>query len=182
MKYLTYMILEKLNLINENFENVNPYFYQLINSMDQSICFLEPNHITLFNLLLSMIIIYCVYQKNIKLQYLIILIFMRSILDCLDGGIARKCDKTSTEGKYLDLIGDIIFTILLFVVLYVNIKKEYRWIKKIIPFIILIILYIGCDGMVNNYRLLKSDLGIIIYENSIITTMLGVLSVYYLTK
>ena len=76
-------------------------------------CYLNPNIITLSRLPL----IYLLYQNLIhdgKITTALVLQIFILITDCLDGVIARTCNKTSTFGGILDILVDT----LLYIVLY----------------------------------------------------------------
>ena len=152
--------------------DTNSYFYNYINSIDDNkICFLVPNHITILNFILSLYIIYAVYKKSHNIPTFLVLIFIRSILDCLDGAVARKCNKTSELGKYLDVLSDTITFILLMLLLYF--KPNYPWIKDIIPLIILIIIYVACNCLYNEYEFFKDNkFGKLYYKNMIIVNVI----------
>lgn len=82
--------------------------------------FLVPNHITVINFILSLYIIYSICKKKYNLSILLLFMFIRTCLDCLDGAIARKCNKTSELGKYLDVFSDNISFILMMILLYIS--------------------------------------------------------------
>jgi len=55
----------------------------------------------------------------------LLLIIVRAFLDCLDGSVARSCDKKTTLGAYLDSVGDsIALFAFLCAFLYVYIKDK----------------------------------------------------------
>lgn len=47
--------------------------------------------------------------NNWSTKTMVLLIIFRSFLDCLDGAVARKCNKFSEFGGKLDANGDILF-------------------------------------------------------------------------
>jgi phosphatidylglycerophosphate synthase len=75
---------------------------------------IHPNTITTFNLFISIFIVYLLYfylnkpNKNIK-NIIIILMLLRVFLDALDGVVARKFNKCSKFGQYLDCTTDSIY-------------------------------------------------------------------------
>jgi len=78
--------------------------YTMIKNTGDWICDLEPNHITILNMGVTVAIGYLLL-RNRKPYLLYGLVVLRSVLDILDGGVARKCDKQSDMGKYLDNMG-----------------------------------------------------------------------------
>ena len=74
--------------------------------------FLEPNYITIFNYIITLLIGYLIYTDK-SILIIILLTIFRSILDILDGAVARKCDKTTKLGAKLDVFGDALFGLLM---------------------------------------------------------------------
>ena len=162
--------------------NTDSYFYNYLNSLDNSICCLEPNHITIFNYFISALLLYFTYNKTFNIYILSLIILIRALLDNLDGGIARKCNKTSVLGKYLDVFGDTISAIIFFIVLYINIKDEYIWIRNIIPLFIISYIYAGYSCIYNDYEIYNSKLGRFIHDNTTIINVIGYYIIYSLLK
>tara|TARA_Y100000590_G_scaffold127147_1_gene145365 strand:- start:5186 stop:5701 length:516 start_codon:yes stop_codon:yes gene_type:complete len=87
------------------------YIYKLLDNIVPFFCKnnIHPNIITLCNLLFTLFLYnnlkYCNKKKNI----IIFQITLYIIIDCLDGEVARQCNKQSTLGGYLDIICDLIF-------------------------------------------------------------------------
>ena len=109
-----------------------------IKRASDSICVIDPNHVTLLNYGVTCIIGYLLWHKNRNLGVLCGLFVFRSILDILDGGIARKCNTTSRTGKILDIIGDAFFGLTICVFFIVNLKKKYKayvWIVYLLSLI-----------------------------------------------
>tara|TARA_B110000208_G_scaffold12418_1_gene15267 strand:- start:4952 stop:5470 length:519 start_codon:yes stop_codon:yes gene_type:complete len=156
--------------------------YDFINKINKKyICFLEPNHVTLFNMLVTVVIGYLLYYKyNIKL--LLLLTVFRGILDCLDGGIARKCNKMSKLGKYLDIIGDFFFTFTIIIILLKNINIKYNYLKKYIYIICLYIIYGSINVLFTNYDIFnKNFITKLIHDNLILIEMFYVFIITKLT-
>ena len=71
------------------------------------ICFIHPNFITLACFLLVIPIIYIILNDApFAFALLLFLVIVRSVLDCLDGAVARQCNKTSKLGMTLDAMND----------------------------------------------------------------------------
>jgi len=101
---------------------------------------IEPNYVTLFNVIPSALTIYNLYNE----QYIFFIIFftIRSFLDCYDGHLARTYKKTSNFGATLDLLLDVsFFTGLLIVILKKNI---------LLMILFFIILYIIIFNLLDN--------------------------------
>ena len=80
-----------------------------------------------------------VVDNNNGDSLLVLCLFMlRVILDMLDGSVARKCDKITKFGGWLDQTMDNIFyPVIFFTLLYVNGK-----LKSILGIILFIIMYL----------------------------------------
>jgi len=76
---------------------------------------LTPNSITYLNVLHSFVLYWCLWHKiYIAVAILIQLYYF---FDVLDGQLARYKNMTSSLGKYLDIVGDIIFYVSFYVIL-----------------------------------------------------------------
>lgn len=154
--------------------------YTMIKNTGDWICDLEPNHITLLNMGVTVAIGYLLLRN--RNQYLLYgLVVLRSVLDILDGGVARKCDKQSDMGKYLDNIGDLLFVLVLCYVVMTRVKAPYRYIRYAGYPLIAFAIYVTYRNCVDNYELNES-LGILRYvqDNTVflsIIVMYGVLQV-----
>lgn len=71
-----------------------------------------PNMVSWFNIFFSVIILFLFATNNILLA--IVLVFVRNILDCVDGGLARVKQQFSPWGGFLDFLGDKIMYSLIF--------------------------------------------------------------------
>lgn len=73
-----------------------------------------PNFITLTGLLLNFIIYFGLKNRSFNLSTVFVLIMLRWLIDDLDGATARKYDKVTQLGGYLDTISDFIFFMLMY--------------------------------------------------------------------
>ena len=98
--------------------SIDKLVYNCLNKFSKDNCYLTPNHITIFNIFITFLILYFFYNRG-SMSIILILIFIRCILDILDGCVARMCNKGSKLGHKLDTIGDILArTLLLMLMLY----------------------------------------------------------------
>jgi phosphatidylglycerophosphate synthase len=102
------------------------YIYKLLKQLTPKYCWLCPNLITIASIAMTLPIILNLYHRRACME-LIVLMVLRQLLDCLDGVIARECNKQSRLGELLDHGGDILFhvTISLFVVYRVVTSASY---------------------------------------------------------
>jgi len=115
--------------------------YKILNSVAPKFCstIITPTYITIINAILSVYIMKLVFDNNNEKSLLVLCLFtIRVILDMLDGSVARKCDKITKFGGWLDQTVDNIFYPLVFLtVLYVNGK-----LKSILGIILFVIMYL----------------------------------------
>ncbi len=95
---------------------------------------MNPNVITMLNIIPSALSLYFLYTNDII--PFIIFTEIRLFLDCLDGFVARKYNKTSKFGAILDQSIDLIYIFVLVLILLRN--QETKVIGLIIAFVILI--------------------------------------------
>ena len=93
--------------------STDKFIYNYIsNPIAELICFIDPNFITFITLLLTIPITYGLLN-NWSTLTITTLMLIRQILDCLDGSVARKCNKQSEFGAKFDLITDTIFFVII---------------------------------------------------------------------
>ena len=86
---------------------------------------IHPNYITLVGIISNFLVIYYLNQK--KIYYSIFFLMLRCVCDILDGLVARKYDKTTNLGGYLDTLGDCLITTLYFYLfIKCNLKVNYN--------------------------------------------------------
>jgi len=89
------------------------YIYKyLINPIAESTCYLSPNTVTTFGLLLIIPLFFNIIRKE-SIILGIVLYTIIYLLDCLDGAIARKCKTGSHFGAIYDCSADFIKLIIL---------------------------------------------------------------------
>ena len=99
----------------EGLDYSEKYIYKFINKIASKNCKLHPNVITATNVLLSFYLCKSVHLDSLNLIPLYVL---RAFFDCLDGAVARKCNKKSKLGHYLDHYNDITFLITMSVLFF----------------------------------------------------------------
>ena len=120
--------------------STDKYIYTyIVNPIASKICFLEPNYITILAILLTIPVVYGLLN-NWSTETMVLLIIFRSFLDCLDGAVARKCNKFSEFGGKLDVNGDILYISLYIVSMIYLLYNKTDTIKYI--GLIVIVLYV----------------------------------------
>jgi phosphatidylglycerophosphate synthase len=121
--------------------SLDSYIYKILSSIAPRFCpsIITTTHITIINAGISLYILKLVIDNNYKNSMLVLCLFvLRVVLDMLDGTVARKCDKITKFGGWLDQTIDNIFYPLVFLaVLYVNGK-----LKSLLGIILFIIMYL----------------------------------------
>lgn len=110
---------------------LDKYIYCLLDNYIPFFCKknIHPNYITILNIINASYIFYNLkYSKNNK-TFVYIQIILYYIFDCLDGEIARQCNKQSKLGGYLDSTSDLLFTSIIFTYLICKflLQKNYNY-------------------------------------------------------
>lgn len=100
--------------------------------------YIHPNYITIIGLFINFINIYFYYNIFI---FFILFNFLRILCDNLDGMIARKYNKCSLIGGYLDTLSDIIHILIISYLILNDIFHIFYTILLLLLFLFLIILY-----------------------------------------
>lgn len=99
------------NYIIKSIENLEPYILKITDT---------PNYITIFRTCMYLLTSYLFYKSRTK-PYAIIFIVAFCInyyLDCVDGYLARRCQKVSKLGDCLDHVSDLCSSIILVYFMY----------------------------------------------------------------
>ena len=110
-------------------KGTDKYIYILLDKITPLCCKynIHPNIITLSNIINSIFLFINIKCYNNK-KIIIIQMILYYIFDCLDGEVARKCNKQSKLGGYLDTISDMLFfAIILNYFIYKFILKDSKY-------------------------------------------------------
>lgn len=144
------------------------------NPLAKKLCFLDPNMISLAGFLLIFPIMYNIFKER-SLKELLTLVILKAFLDCLDGSVARKCNKTSKQGALLDILFDSVSLLLFMSVVIIKISqtKKRFWFKFISTVIFItfvstqmISLQKEIDGRHEDRH--KNKLVILVHDNTIL--------------
>jgi len=117
---------------------------------------MDPNVITTINIIPSCLSLYYLYIKEYYL--FIFFLIVRLILDCADGYVARKYNKTSEFGNIYDHLIDLIFYACLAILLLYKFNIILSILVVLVVFILINVIHIP----------IINDLFKIIEENSVI--------------
>jgi CDP-diacylglycerol--glycerol-3-phosphate 3-phosphatidyltransferase len=168
--------------------------YYITNKISPYLCVTSPNLISVIGFLFVFPILYN-YSYNRSMIELMILAFMRQFFDCLDGSVARVCNKTTKFGAKLDISLDVLTYVLLGIylayrIIYIPPKNKF----KILILILLILstlyslikyMYDKFNADKKNLDMDKVEMGTFVgfcHDNSIIVSVLGIIFVKVLIK
>ena len=84
---------------------------------------IKPNYITFTNMILISIMFISFHYK-INKYYLLGMMILYHIIDCLDGSVARQCKKQSFSGLILDHISDGLCLLMYLYIIYTSLKNH----------------------------------------------------------
>jgi len=147
--------------MSTKFENpVDNLFVNVFNLFDDYLYKLNvtPNILTLISLIVSLIGVYCIYNKKYKIGAILLLIGY--FFDCCDGNFARKYNMVTKNGDYFDHISDVSKMIILYlVILNSKLKTNNKILFYIVNviFILLFNIHMGCQECIYNKDSTKSS-------------------------
>ena len=129
-------------------------YNNILNPLSKNMCFIHPNYVTITNMFIIIPLVYGILYKW-SFPTFVTLIFLRAVLDCLDGSIARTCKTTSELGALLDRLGDSLASLCVSISLVYLIYLKYG--KKSFIYIALFMLFVLSNVMYVNYKLDKKE-------------------------
>jgi len=158
------------------------YIYNTLDAIVPFFCKfnIHPNIVTLITIILSGLF-YKIIRQNKNNNYLLIfsIIIGRTILDCLDGEVARQCDKKSEFGSYFDTFSDIIFSAMyLTYILPINFNLKNIAMLGLVIYIVAVQQF-NFDPSTHNFDnpILK-----LYHDNTIIKSLFMCYIYYYISK
>ena len=151
------------------------YLYNnFLNPLAKNLCFIHPNYVTIANMGLIIPLVYSILNRW-SFSIFIIIIFVRALLDCLDGAIARACNTTSKLGALLDRIGDstALISVSLSIVYFMYLKHGKN--MFIIMFIFMAVIFgsiVYANNKIDNGQELEGIYGLI-HDNYVLTNVAG---------
>jgi len=114
--------------------------------------YIHPNVITVFGITLNIAIFYTV--ENNKFFVTVVLLVFRYLADCLDGGTARKYNKTSKIGGALDTFSDNLL-IFIYVIIMCNLLNIPYGISAATFFVVLNLYMMSLSNSLINHSEIK---------------------------
>ena len=168
--------------------------YYITKKISPYLCFTSPNLISVIGFLFVFPILYN-YSYNRSMVELIIIAFIRQFFDCLDGSVARACNKTTKFGAKLDISLDVLTCVILGIYLayrliYIPPKNKFKILILIL--IILSVLYFLIKYMYDKFNADKRNLDMdkvemgtffgFCHDNSMVFTVVGIIIIKILIK
>ena len=127
--------------------------YGIVDKISPHICFINPNLVTIVNYFITLYMIYSLY-KNKSTKHMLILVCVHMFLDCLDGSIARSCNKSSYLGGMLDISGDIFMncSLVIYALYKITSDDSFTTKQKNIVTMILLFILVKAGFVWNNWR------------------------------
>jgi phosphatidylglycerophosphate synthase len=127
------------------------YLYKyLYTPLAENICFIHPNYISIANMLMSTPLVVYALLNRWSLGAVIAVFLFHIILDCMDGAVARACNKKSKLGADLDSASDILFIAAFGITICYIFIKNYgltSWKTIIISFLVLVSLILQIQSI-----------------------------------
>ena len=116
--------------------------------------YIHPNIISLFSIILNFCIYKLLYSNNNNIYLFSLFLLLRWLSDLLDGAVARKYNKLSKLGHYLDTLSDIMLIIIIFNFILQSIFG-YPFVLNMIIISLLIIYLFTKYNMLETHKNLK---------------------------
>jgi phosphatidylglycerophosphate synthase len=159
------------------------FFYNYIyDPLARYLCFMDPNHITIVCFLMLVPLVMGLLQRW-PLWVMVLIMFVRQSLDCLDGAVARTCKKTTKTGAILDMSEDVV-TIVVLGGLFLWILWRYSppvWLFSTLTAVYIYVNYNVAYHIVqklNDDRVEFTPLETVIHDNTIVLCLLLVVGLY----
>lgn len=143
-------ILKKLKYLDFD----NKFALKIINKYPNLFSLINPNLITLIGILLNKYILKYILEKNMKVSCFLITI--RILIDIFDGNIARRFNKKSSVGGFLDTTSDVILSyIYSYLFFYLITKSNKLSLILSSSLIMIMILYLKNNNSIDSHENIK---------------------------
>ena len=128
-----------------NFSTDKPIYNFLHKYVSPCMCKynVHPNFLTCLNILL-VLFLYNQIKKGVDKYTVLAIMICYSMIDNLDGIVARDCKKQSKFGALLDHVSDEIYTLMHSFVLFNLLKKNKKYKKYLSVYILLVVVHFFC--------------------------------------
>jgi phosphatidylglycerophosphate synthase len=128
-----------------------------------SIALLHPNVITLVGIACSAVVLVLV-QRAMSVYVVgtvCVLLVFRAYLDCLDGAVARTCDKKTLLGAWLDTVADVVhWLVVIYMFTYVATRSARKAstaaVTLVLVFFVSAYLLTGSTRFIVDHNVIKS--------------------------
>lgn len=158
-----------------------PIYNYITKPLAKYSCFIHPNIVTLIGTISIIPIFINILQNGSRIGLLFWMVF-RSLIDCLDGSVARACNKVTKTGSLLDIISDTIYAIFLTIgIIYVLFKYKLFGIPHYI-LVCLLIIYCLCAlyeiyvEITNDKKRFENQYVKFVHDNTVLISALGALA------
>ena len=156
------------------------YLYKMLyEPAAAQICFIHPNYITGAALLMTVPIVMALLYRW-TLGPLLLLIAIRTVLDCMDGAVARACDLKSPFGSLFDHVTDNVFNLAVVTTVAYMVAKRSGFVLGTKTCIAVAVCLVTLVGVLYSSSLIEADqnmnsqptLFVFLHDNMLLSMML----------
>lgn len=122
----------------------------ICNPLAKYLCFMNPNVISVMGFLFVIPIMYNILM-NRSVWELVVLMMVKAVIDCLDGAVARKCDKCTKLGATLDILFDTLSILLISATVILKIGESTH-LGRPLKFIWILLLFLVPSACLHHLR------------------------------
>ena len=157
------------------------------NPLAKQLCFVDPNVISAMGFLLVIPIIHNILTNRSTVE-LVLLMVLKGIIDCLDGSVARNCNKCTKLGAVLDILFDTFSIVLISAAVILKLGQSTR-ISPAVKYVLIVLLVVTPSMCFYHLRTeLSGDstnrytdqLDVLIHDNIIVTWIVFALIIKYM--
>jgi phosphatidylglycerophosphate synthase len=162
-------------------------YTHICNPLSKQLCGVDPSFITFLGLLSVIPIVKNLYYNG-STQHLVFWLALRALLDCLDGAVARNCNKESHQGAVFDISSDLLCASLISLIVI-----KHTWNTKYKFFVIILSMFLMSNLVINWYHtingnekvgLSKDEYGLctFFHDNTVLLAIAGPLLIKHFLK
>lgn len=165
-----------------------PIYKYITNPLAKHMCFLHPNIVTLTGGLIIIPIVKNIIQNGSRIE-LVFWMMLRALFDCLDGSVARICNKSTSFGSFLDTVVDsILASMIAIAFIYIIFKHKLFGPLHIISALILVVVSVvilsECYLEATNNQKQRFSLKVarFIHDNTVVASIIQAIAINALIK